>query len=273
MAFCCADIDTLVHAYLDGELAAHDLEELEQHVARCAGCRARVDEELQFRAELRHRLTAPPASDLLRARVTSMLDAEDRAAVAAQRRRGASWILPGAASLAAAAALVMVVVVPAGDDEPAGTPPAPSNENKPDRAADNIHSAPIDVPLLRGSGLVPKQASFNRAPGRSAAQVLYEVQRADHSRHEMKYDILPDAPVTRGQRIDLDGLSAWAGRINGLSALIIVADGVGAISMSSSTMSLEQLVELASNNTDQLKEQLERVRRESLWRDPTDPVP
>ncbi len=279
MAFCCADIDTLVHAYLDGELAAHDLEELEQHVARCAGCRARVDEELQFRAELRHRLTAPPASDLLRARVTSMLDAEDRAAVAAQRRRGASWILPGAASLAAAAALVMVVVVPAGDEDAAApgndnqaqqTTAGSSNENRAERATtDSSGPPPMNVQLLRGSGLVPKQATFNRAPGRSAARFLYDYEHDDHSRHEMELGILPDARalVTGRQLTDMDGLSFWTGRINGLNALIILGNGVTGISMTSRTMPLDQLVELAARH----REQLEALAEQNWMRYPTDP--
>ncbi len=186
MAFSCADIDTLVHAYLDGELAAHDLEELEQHVARCAACRARVDEELQFRAELRHRLTAPPASDLLRARVTALLDAEDRAAVAAQRRRGVSWILPGAASLAAAAALVMVVVVPAGDDQPT----APGNDNRAQQPTSVASgNAPINMPMLQTPGVKAKRATFDKGSGRSA--VLYEVERGQ-SRHEMQMEMFTD---------------------------------------------------------------------------------
>jgi anti-sigma factor (TIGR02949 family) len=240
MAFCCADIETLVHAYLDGELATHDLEELEQHMALCGACKAKVDEELQFRAELRRKLVPPGAPDLLRARVGALLDAEDRAAQAAQRRRGAAWILPGAASVAAAAALVLVVAMPANDEvaEPKGpTPERPAPTRVPS-IGDSARR--YDLPDFSALGAKPRAASFDKN------EVTYEVER-NHARHLFQLAIIPDARGMQvpGERIELhDGVEAWAARINGLSAITIPGVDGSVWVLSSSSMSPDQLVDL-----------------------------
>ncbi len=101
----CASIDTLAMTYLDGELGGEDLRELEVHLVECPPCRARVDAEAATMGSLRKALAAPPAPELLRARVGRALDGEDRAA-----RRGArAWLLPGAAATAAVAALAVFI--------------------------------------------------------------------------------------------------------------------------------------------------------------------
>jgi anti-sigma factor RsiW len=107
----CTSIDTLAMAYLDDELAGEERRELELHLHDCPACRKHVDTEREELGMLRGKLAAPPASDLLRMRISKALDGEDAVAVRAQRRRWSAYLLPGSAIAAAAAALILVVAV------------------------------------------------------------------------------------------------------------------------------------------------------------------
>jgi anti-sigma factor RsiW len=112
----CESIETLAMAYLDDELAVEERRELEHHLLDCAGCKQHLDGERVELAVIRKALVVPPASDLVKARVTRALDAEDRTTQQAQRKQRLSrWMLPGSAMFAAVAALaVFVSVRPAG---------------------------------------------------------------------------------------------------------------------------------------------------------------
>jgi len=116
----CESIDTLAMAYLDGELAAEERHELEAHLTECGRCRSQLDGERADLALLRHALAAPPAPDLLRAKVSRALDAEDRIA----RRRWTQFLLPGSAMVAAAAAIAVFVAVKPPGGEPHVSPVA-----------------------------------------------------------------------------------------------------------------------------------------------------
>jgi anti-sigma factor RsiW len=104
----CETIETLSMAFLDDELAPEERRELELHLIDCTGCRQHVDHERTELSQIRARLVAPPAPDLLKARIAAMLDTEDRTA---QRSRLSRWLLPGSAVVAAAAALLVFVSV------------------------------------------------------------------------------------------------------------------------------------------------------------------
>ena len=103
----CHSIDTLSMAFLDDELAAEERRELELHLLDCASCRQHVDAERADIELVRKALVAPPASALLKARISRALDAEDVAAARRERRRWSRWLLPGSAMAAAAAAILM----------------------------------------------------------------------------------------------------------------------------------------------------------------------
>ncbi|HEY6177841.1 MAG TPA: zf-HC2 domain-containing protein, partial [Kofleriaceae bacterium] len=77
----CHNIETLSMAFLDDELVAEERRELELHLLDCAACRQRVDTERTEIALIRKSLVAPPASALLKARISRALDAEDVAAI------------------------------------------------------------------------------------------------------------------------------------------------------------------------------------------------
>jgi mycothiol system anti-sigma-R factor len=107
----CKTIDTLSMAYLDDELADEERHELEAHLTECAQCRGHVEQERADRSLVRKSLAVGPAPDMLRMRVMTALDAEDRAEQKAQRRRWSTYLLPGSAMLAAAAAIAVFVGV------------------------------------------------------------------------------------------------------------------------------------------------------------------
>lgn len=109
----CTSIETLAMAYLDDELATEERHELEAHLTECASCRGTLDRERTDRSMLRRALATPPPPDMLRARISRALDAEDREATKQQRRRWTSYLLPTSAIAAAAAAIAMFVAVQA----------------------------------------------------------------------------------------------------------------------------------------------------------------
>jgi anti-sigma factor RsiW len=112
----CSSIDTLSMAFLDDELAPEERRELELHLIDCPSCKQHVEGERADLAMLRGALVAPPAPELLKARIARALDAEDVQETRAVRRRWSQWVLPGTAMLAAAAAIaVFVGVRPSGD--------------------------------------------------------------------------------------------------------------------------------------------------------------
>src|SRR5689334_19934566 len=107
----CNSIDTLAMAFLDDELAAEERRELELHLLDCASCRHHVEGERADIELVRKALVAPPASAMLKARISRMLDAEDAAAARNERRRLSQWLLPGSAMAVAAVAILMFVGV------------------------------------------------------------------------------------------------------------------------------------------------------------------
>ncbi|MFO1081371.1 MAG: anti-sigma factor [Reyranellaceae bacterium] len=92
----CPTCESLVDAYLDGELSAPEGAAFERALAECPDCRRRLDGRRGLRALLRE-LPAEPAPDLLRARVERALPRPARPAF--DRRR---W-------LAVAASLIVAV--------------------------------------------------------------------------------------------------------------------------------------------------------------------
>lgn len=105
----CDNIELSAMMYLDDELAPEERRELELHLVDCEGCRAIVGGQCADLEMMRKALVAPPAPDVVRARLALALDAEDKQALAAGRKRWTRWLLPGSAVTAAAAAIVLFV--------------------------------------------------------------------------------------------------------------------------------------------------------------------
>ena len=152
----CESIDTLAMAYLDDELAAGERRELEAHLCECAVCRAHVDGERSEHDLVRKALAAPPAPDMLRAKLVRVLDAEDTV----QRRRWTRYLLPGSAMCAAAAAIAVFVSV---------NPNSPPEVGPVSRAAvrAEMRSLPLEV---QGASTAPCRAPQLRAARAAAVQ-------------------------------------------------------------------------------------------------------
>lgn len=211
MAIHCSDIETLVHTYLDGELAEGDTCEFEAHTHECESCRQRLQEEIEFRTDLRRKLAPPHTPAGLRDRICEALDAEDNEIARASRRRRSSWILPGVATVAAAAALLLFFQVqtrqpPAA--EPVTHDAVKAHLRKPPievQGASQVspwikrHFEPsVEPPRFSSSDVNLRGARLSHLRGRDAAQLFYEARRGP-SRHEVQVHIID------GSNLDLRG--------------------------------------------------------------------
>jgi anti-sigma factor RsiW len=187
----CQSIDTLAMAFLDDELAAEERRELELHLLDCPTCRLHVDAERAELSQLRAKLVAPPAPDLFKARVAQMLDAEDRVAAKAERRRWSQIALPVAALTAAAAALAVFVAVKPSTNEAGAVAQEVARQGR--------HPMPLEVqgpstgPWLRehfASAAAPPQfdlpgirlvgARLTAVNGHDAAMLSYQVTQGGY---------------------------------------------------------------------------------------------
>jgi len=92
----CAELDSLLHPYLDGEFEPHEQLNFEQHLAGCAECARRVHSEMAFRGLLRRTsqvAAAIRAPDSLRQSVEAGFHQEDR------RAKLSSWFKLSAAAM------------------------------------------------------------------------------------------------------------------------------------------------------------------------------
>jgi len=125
----CAETNTRLPVYFDGELDALAAAELEQHLAGCAECRAGLEELRDLRAALRRELKFRPTPPELKTRISAALDRESADAYRADaygadapgpRARAARpfWAgaFAGVAAAALAASLALFFIVPAGVD-------------------------------------------------------------------------------------------------------------------------------------------------------------
>jgi len=105
MTITCAEADTVLHAYIDGELAGADREAYETHLGSCESCKQASRFQARFKAALRGHLPRPALPVGLRSRIESAL-----AAAPSPRRRWPWQVYPRAftVGMAAAAALVLL---------------------------------------------------------------------------------------------------------------------------------------------------------------------
>jgi anti-sigma factor RsiW len=69
----CAEVDTVVQTYVDGELAGVDREAVERHLVGCTACAGRVRLEARFKAAVRAHLPRPLVPLALKLRVDQTL--------------------------------------------------------------------------------------------------------------------------------------------------------------------------------------------------------
>jgi anti-sigma factor RsiW len=100
----CAEADTVVPAYCDGELAGVEREQIERHLASCAACASRSRLQARFKAAVRAHLPRPPVPQALRVRVSAVLGTREIAP------RRWLWATHPRLMPAAAAAVLLVAI-------------------------------------------------------------------------------------------------------------------------------------------------------------------
>ena len=182
----CNSIDTLAMAYLDDELVAEERRELELHLLACTGCKQHVEGERADLELIRKALIAPPAPDMVKARIGKLLDQEDRAAGKATRRKLGSYLLPGSAMLAAAAAVFAFVMVKTPTPDEAG-PVTREAVRQQTRAMPlevqgastgpwlREHFQPVEPPQFTASGIKLLGGRLTSVSGHDAALLRYLV--------------------------------------------------------------------------------------------------
>jgi anti-sigma factor RsiW len=103
----CAEAQTFVHVYVDGEFAGPKRQSYEQHLLVCAECLRASRLQARFKAAVRGHLGRKPVPEHLEARVRAPLGAEKPIPV----RRWPWQIYPRLAPAAAAAIALLVIVV------------------------------------------------------------------------------------------------------------------------------------------------------------------
>ena len=165
MAVHCNDFEALTQAYLDEELAEHELTDFESHRSNCSDCRALLAAETAFREILRRRLAPPAAPGHLISSIQGILDNEDNLRATANRGKRWSWVLPSTASVAAAAAVILFTVN------------LVTNHRAPERVASvNVNQANPMRPLMRATPVdVRPQSSLSLSPRERAIRVQSHV--------------------------------------------------------------------------------------------------
>jgi anti-sigma factor RsiW len=122
----CAETESRLHAYFDGELDALGAAAFDSHLESCAECRAALADLEAMRSALRAELAYERAPDALAARISAALDRETAAPARAERRGPArgrparGWsaqsfgrgLLTGAGGGLLAAALAFFLIAP-----------------------------------------------------------------------------------------------------------------------------------------------------------------
>jgi anti-sigma factor RsiW len=257
----CLSIDTLAMAFLDDELVAEERRELELHLLECVPCRQHVDAERADHSLIRKALVAPPAPDLLKARITRALDGADRAEVQALRRQSLSsvrqWLLPGSAMLAATAAILMFVLV---------RPPQPgavgSVAKEAVRQQTRVmplevqgastgpwlreHFAPVEPPRFTEPGIQLVGARLTSVAGHEAALLKYLVSIGSNSftLTAVLIDNMRAGELSGGQPIKVGDRTLHVHDANGVPAVTYVDElGMG-YTFAADRLSPQELLEL-----------------------------
>lgn len=241
MSQMCSSIDTLSMAYLDEELAGEDRRELELHLLECASCRDYVQAERQEAATRRQLLAAPPAPDLVRAKVMKLLDREDQqTARTALRDRLSRWLLPGSSMAVAAAAMLVFVFL----REPStGTSLPVAKVQQAPMSVTGVHTGSwvqeqLDAPAPSfGAGIELVGAGATMVDGnRELLHLVYEVDFSSRQRLQLEAFLFRarDGELRDGQAVrSSEGHTVRVTRLDGMPAITYLDErGIGYIFVS-----------------------------------------
>ena len=258
----CQSIDTLAMAYLDDELVAEERRELELHLLDCQACKKHVDGERADLALVRKALVAPPAPDLLKARIGRALDLEDKEHARQQRRRFSHWILPGAASVLGVAAIMMFAFMPAAATKSSSSAAVGSVTREAVRAQSRSmplevqgastgpwlreHFRPVEPPQFTEPGIMLVGARLTSVAGHEAALLKYIVSVGD-DRFSLTAVLIGDISAEQlsgGQAIKVGDRTLHVHDANGVPAITYVdGNGMG-YTFAAERLSPQELLEL-----------------------------
>ena len=258
----CNDIETLLPAYLDGELAPLDRLSFEHHLADCSECHQQARAEAGYLERVRALMAPPPAPTGLETRVRQALDHQEHSWLAARRRQGWAWALPGGAGLAAAAALVVFALSQLGPGGAGRSTESPAvRQAVRDRfseldlrggspqeisvAAEEYLRLPLSPPHFVSRGAQLKGWQPRELNGRLAAMLFYEVPGPHGQRHVVTVHVLNarDMDLRGTARRKVGSKVVWVARPLGVST-VSYKDPTGIGYVISSDMNLDRLVGL-----------------------------
>jgi anti-sigma factor RsiW len=254
----CQSIDTLAMAYLDDELVAEERRELELHLLDCGACKKHVDSERADLDLVRGALVAPPAPDLLKARISKALDLEDREAARVARRRFSQWILPASATFAAAAAILMFVFVRPPEAGTSAGSVAQEAIRQQSRAMPmevqgastgpwlREHFRPIEPPRFTEPGIELIGARLTSIASHEAALLKYRVSIGNNefTLNAILIDGIREGQLSGGQPIKVGQRTLHVHDANGIPAITYVDDQGMGYTFSAERLSPQELLEL-----------------------------
>jgi anti-sigma factor RsiW len=270
MAIQCNDIETLVHTYLDGELAEHDLLDVEDHLTECEACRQQMDEEARFVSRVREDLAPPPPPPMLHAQLLEALDGEDQRGAALARRTRRAFALPAAASVAAAAALVLFASAQwSANETPVTYEAVKQHLRRPPVEVQGAGVSPwiqqhflprVALPRFSEPSVNLVGARLSHLRGRDAAQLFYEVMSSrGHRNFQVHIIDASDLRLGGRDRREVGGRALWVDDQLGFSTVTFRdQDGIGYLF--TSDMEADELFELVIGS-DLLLRATERPRR------------
>lgn len=104
----CAEVQSLVQAFVDAELAGVDREGVERHVVGCLGCSRQVRLQARFKSAVRAHLPPPEVPFALRQRIEEALASQPIAPL--RWPSLPAWFVPSRVLPAAAAVLLLVAI-------------------------------------------------------------------------------------------------------------------------------------------------------------------
>ncbi len=259
----CESIDTLAMAYLDDELAGEERRELELHLGECTSCKGHLDSERAEISFVRKALVAPPAPDMLKARLARALDAEDKVIARDGRKKWQRYLLPGTALVAAAAALALFVGVGVLGNEKRNSEPAVATEvlrqsarGLPDEVQGpstgpwlRANFAPVEPPRFQ-DGIQLIGARATAIAGHDAAQLRYLVNVGENRvvLTAMLIANLQGEELQGGEVVKMGRLELHVYDVDGLPAVTYVDENRIGYVFTSERMSLSELLSLVGTS-------------------------
>jgi anti-sigma factor RsiW len=233
----CVEADSFLQAYVDGELAGVDREQVERHLAVCQGCARLGRLQSRFKAAVRAHLPRPTVPFALRLRIKAALEAQE---IAPRRWPWLTYprLVPAAAALLVLAGVTATVrqAQPALVFEQARR--SYQSELPMDIVGSDCRSIaswfrgrvdfPVPAPSLGGDGTCQGGRLVN-VRERPAAYITYRVHDGLHDGHRVAFLVFDprDEAIEAPQRRIVNGREIYVGTGPGVSTAAFQDRGLG----------------------------------------------